>query len=307
MRSIPPLSAVRAFESAARHENFTRAAAELGMTQAAVSYQIRLLEERLGALLFHRSKGRVTLTEAGRKAAPLVSSAFDSLSDAFTAVREDDQGVLSINTAPTFASTWLAARLGSFQVAHPTLAVRLATENRLVDFAAEDVDVAIRIGAGGWAGLAEHFLFRSHVTPICSPSFRDRHALDHPDRLLEVPRLSPQDRWWASWLEQVGVSASEALAAPGVALDTQVMEANAAMAGHGIAMMTPLFWSAEIADGRLAQPFPQLLFPGSSYWLVYPEHKRTSRKIKAFREWLKAELRASAAEATSAVFITPEA
>ena len=277
------------------------------MTQAAVSYQIRLLEERLGALLFHRSKGRVTLTEAGRKAAPLVSSAFDSLSDAFTAVREDDQGVLSINTAPTFASTWLAARLGSFQVAHPTLAVRLATENRLVDFAAEDVDVAIRIGAGGWAGLAEHFLFRSHVTPICSPSFRDRHALDHPDRLLEVPRLSPQDRWWASWLEQVGVSASEALAAPGVALDTQVMEANAAMAGHGIAMMTPLFWSAEIADGRLAQPFPQLLFPGSSYWLVYPEHKRTSRKIKAFREWLKAELRASAAEATSAVFITPEA
>src|SRR4028119_741605 len=119
MRKLPPLSAVKVFEAAARHENFTRAAAELGMTQAAVSYQIRILEERLGVPLFLRSKGRVTLSEAGRRAAPLVSGAFDTLSDAFSALLADDEAVLSISTTQTFAANWLAPRIGGFQIERP--------------------------------------------------------------------------------------------------------------------------------------------------------------------------------------------
>ena len=307
MRRLPPLPAVRVFEAAARHENFTRAASELGMTQAAVSYQIRLLEERLGAPLFHRIKGRVALTEAGRKAAPLVSSAFDSLSEAFTAMQLDDQGVLAISTAPTFASTWLAPRLGLFQVSQPALAVRLTTDTRLVDFAADDVDVAVRIGTGKWSGLAAHFLFRSHLTPMCSPDFRDRHALVEPAQILALPRLSPEDRWWEQWLAEAGVAVPDGLSRAGVALDNQVMEANAAMAGHGIALMTPFFWSAEVAAGRLVQPFPHIFFPGQSYWLVYPEHSRTSPKIKAFRQWLLDQVAAGRASGGGAVFQPPEA
>lgn len=291
------------FEAAARHENFTQAAAELGMTQAAVSYQIRLLEERLGMPLFVRSKRRVTLSDAGRKVAPLVSSAFETLSDAFEAVTGEDQGVLGISTAQTFASTWLAPRLGAFQIMQPELAVRLSTDNRLVDFTSEAVDAAVRIGRGPWPGLRRHFLFRSHVTPICSPEFRDRHRLERPEQLLDTPLLSPGDSWWRSWLEQAGVGSPQSMRRGGIQLDNQVMEANAVMAGHGIAMMSPFFWHAELKAGRLVQPFGTLLLPGTSHWLVYPEHKRNQPKIHAFREWLLAELEASRADAPPEIFI----
>jgi LysR family glycine cleavage system transcriptional activator len=145
MRQIPPMAAVKVFEAAARHENFSRAAAELGMTQAGVSYQIRLLEERIGVPLFTRSRGRVKLTDAGRRIAPMVGSAFDTLASAFAELASEGQAVLTISTTQTFASNWIAPRLGSFQVQRPELAVRLTTENRLVDFAGAEVDVAIRM------------------------------------------------------------------------------------------------------------------------------------------------------------------
>ena len=302
MRRVPPLAAVRVFEAAARHENFTQAAAELGMTQAAVSYQIRLLEERLGMPLFVRSKRRVTLSDAGRRVAPIISSAFDSLSDAFEGLVEEDRGVLGISAVQTFAATWLAPRLGAFQIAQPELAVRLSTDNRLVDFASDDVDVAVRIGRGPWPGLRQDFLFRSHVTPICSPAFRDRQRLDRPEQLLDLPLLSPEDSWWRAWLEQAGVAAPRGIRRGGIQLDNQVMEANAVMAGHGIAMMSPLFWRAELQAGRLVQPFATLLLPGTSHWLVYPEHKRNQPKIRAFRDWLLAEVAASAADGPAEVF-----
>ena len=140
MRKLPPLAAVRVFEAAARHENFTSAATELGMTQAGVSYQIRLLEERLGLPLFTRDKKRVKLSEAGRRIAPLVGGAFETLANAFAELVTDNESVLSISTMQTFASNWMAPRLGTFQVQHPDLAVRLKTESRLVDFIGEEVD-----------------------------------------------------------------------------------------------------------------------------------------------------------------------
>jgi LysR family glycine cleavage system transcriptional activator len=178
MRRIPPLAAVRVFEAAARHENFTTAAAELSMTQAAVSYQIKLLEERLGVALFRREKRRVALTEAGRRITVKLSQAFDTIDEAFASVRADDETLLTISTSNTFANAWFAWRLGSFQLAHPEMGVRLLASDHIVDFAREDVDVAVRSGHGDgeWPGLVAELLLPVLFTPMCSPSFLAAHG-----------------------------------------------------------------------------------------------------------------------------------
>jgi LysR family glycine cleavage system transcriptional activator len=309
MRKLPPLTAVRVFDAAARHENFTRAAAELGMTQAAVSYQIRVLEERLGVPLFLRSKRRVTLSDAGRRAAPLVGRAFDLIDDAFGALVAEDESVLSISTTQTFASNWIAPRLGRFQVARPELAVRLHTENRVVDFAQEEVDVGIRstLGPARWAGLKAHFLFRLHSTPVCSPEFGRRWPIERHADLLRVPRLSPDDPWWEDWFRAAGLSASEARGATGIRFDTQAMEGQAALAGAGVSMLTPMFWRGELASGRLVQLFPLITFEGPGYWLVYPEHRRNQAKIRAFRDWMLAEVEAMRPTEPAEIFAPPDA
>jgi LysR family glycine cleavage system transcriptional activator len=307
MARLPPLSAVRVFEAAARRQNFTQAAAELGMTQAAVSYQIRLLEERLGVTLFARVKGRVSLTDAGRRIAPLVASAFETLEDAFSGLVADDQGVLSISTAQTVAAMWLAPRLGAFQVAHPDLAVRLGSENRLVDFSTGEHHAAIRVGRGDWPGLRCHFMFRLNFSPICSPEFADRYHLERPEQLLDVPRLSPNDDWWGDWFASEGVVLGDAAPDRGLVMDNQMMEANAAFAGAGIAMMSPMFWRAELASGRLVQPFPRVHITDRGHWLVYPEGRRNQPKIAAFREWLLGQVRLQAATEPAGMFEPPPA
>ncbi|MGZ8286908.1 MAG: LysR substrate-binding domain-containing protein [Allosphingosinicella sp.] len=305
MRQLPPLSSVRVFEAAARHENFTLAAGELGMTQAAVSYQIRLLEERLGLPLFVRSKRRVTLSEAGRRLAPVVSDAFDRLAEGFSGLVDEDESVLAISTAQTFASNWLAARLGGFQIARSELAVRLLTSNAMTDFARDDVDVAVRMGTGPWPGLRQHFLFCLFATPLCTPDFRDRHRLERPEDLLRVPRLNAHDWWWKQWLEVAGVALAEEAPRQGIRLDSQALEGNAALAGHGVGLLTPLYWRAELAAGRLVQPFDLVVVSGPALWLVYPEHKRNRAKIRGFRDWLLAEMVAEAAAGPAEAFTPP--
>ena len=148
MRRLPPMAAVRAFEAAARTENFTAAAAELGMTQAAVSYQVKSLEERLGAPLFVREKGRARLTPLGARLLPSLTSAFDTLEAAFASHRQEDESLLTVTTTHTFANTWLAWRLGGFQMEHMDLAVRMTTSNEIVDLRSGEADVAIRAGNG---------------------------------------------------------------------------------------------------------------------------------------------------------------
>jgi LysR family glycine cleavage system transcriptional activator len=293
------------FYGAARRQNFTQAAAELGMTQAAVSYQIRLLEGRLGVPLFARIKGRVSLTDAGRRIAPLVASAFETLDDAFSGLVADDQGLLSISTAQTIATTWLAPRLGDFQVRHPDLAVRLSSENRLVDFSTGEFHAAIRVGRGDWPGLRAHFLFRLNFSPICSAEFAARHRLTRPEQLLDVQRLSPGDDWWRDWLAEEGVELHGAANDPGLVLDNQMMEANAAFAGAGIAMMTPMFWRAELASGRLVQPFARIQVTDRSHWLAYPEGRRNQPKIAAFRDWLIGEAAKEAEQGPAEIFTPP--
>ena len=297
MRRLPPLAAIRAFEAAARTENFTAAAAELGMTQAAVSYQVKSLEERLGAPLFVREKGRARLTPLGQRLLPALSSAFDAIEAAFASHREEDESLLTITTTHTFANTWLAWRLGAFQMAHPDLAVRMTTSNELCDLRGGDADVAIRAGNGGWEGLEEHRLFASAFTPMASPDCiaeieRKLGRALEPRDIPQQKRINPTDQWWQQWFSDNGVPADESvLRQAGIRLENQANEGHAAMAGLGFALLTPLLWKGDVAAGRLCAPFSERVSTrGWAYWLVYPKERRSVPKVKRFREWLVAEM-----------------
>ena len=290
MRRLPPLAAIRAFEAAARTENFTAAAAELGMTQAAVSYQVKSLEERLGAPLFIREKGRARLTPLGARLLPALSGAFDAIEAAFASHREEDESLLTITTTHTFANTWLAWRLGAFQMEHTDLAVRMTTSNEVCDLRAGDADVAIRAGGGGWEGLEHHHLFDSAFTPMASPECISE-TRDMPDQNL----INPGDDWWQQWFSDNGVPADEAiLKRPGIRLENQANEGHASMAGQGFALLTPLLWKGDVAAGRLTVPFPDRISARNwSYWLVYPSDRRLTAKVKRFKEWLLPEIKRS--------------
>ncbi len=291
MSRIPPLAAVRTFEAAGRLQNFSRAAEELGMTQAAVSYQVRQLEDRLGRALFVREKGRVHLSETGQRLLPAISGAFAAMGEAFASLDSDEAEVLTINAATSFGGTWLSARIGSFQLQYPDLAVRMAMSNDLIDFDASNVDVAIRIGGGVWPGLRADFLMRQYLAPIASPAFIAEHGIKEPADLLRVQRLAPNDSWWADWFAAAGVDTPPAPSRRGIELDSQLQEASAVQAGFGVAMMTPLYWQADLASGRMVQPFETLYVSASSgMWLVHRDNRVGVRKIERFREWLYAEI-----------------
>jgi LysR family glycine cleavage system transcriptional activator len=297
MRRLPPLAAIRAFEAAARTENFTAAAAELGMTQAAVSYQVKGLEERLGAPLFVREKGRVRLTPLGVRLLPALSSAFDTIEAAFATHREEDESLLTITTTHTFANTWLAWRLGGFQVDHPELAVRMTTSNELIDLRSGEADVAIRGGRGDWEGLEHHELFKSSFTPMASPACIEEAERKlgrklEPNDLSTQHLINPSDDWWHQWFSDNGVAADDGVfARPGVRLDSQADEGHAAMAGQGFALLTPILWKGDVASGRLKVLFPERVSTRAwAYWLVYPRERRMVPKVKRFREWLLSEM-----------------
>lgn len=297
------MAAVRAFEAAARTENFTAAAAELGMTQAAVSYQVKSLEERLGAPLFVRERGRARLTPLGARLLPALSGAFDAIEAAFASHREEDESLLTITTTHTFANTWLAWRLGAFQMEHPDLAVRMTTSNELCDLRGGDADIAIRGGSGGWEGLEEQKLFDSAFTPMASPECLEavERKLGRPIQPNDLPdqnRINPSDDWWQQWFADNGVPADESmLRRAGIRLENQANEGHAAMAGQGFALLTPLLWKGDVAAGRLCILFPERIsVRGWSYWLAYPKERHMVPKVKRFREWLLAEMRLAVAE-----------
>ncbi|AZO78122.1 MULTISPECIES: LysR family transcriptional regulator [unclassified Bosea (in: a-proteobacteria)] len=288
---LPPLSAVRAFEAAARHGSFTRAAVELGMTQAAVSYQIKLLEERLGLPLFQRQARRVVLTEAGDRLASSVMDSFDGLRAAFAAVTQTAEGVLSIQALPTIASNWLVPRLGLFQCENPGLAVRMVTQVGPHDPQRDDCDVAIHRGGGQWPGLEAHWLMKSEFTPLCGPNlFRDLGRPPQPSDLLGVNRIGKTEAW-DRWFAAAGVNSEATSVEPRFDLAVQQLEVTAALASNGAAMCSPIFFRRELCEGLLIQPFDLMLAGGHDYWLTYPVRRRTARKISLFRDWLLEQAR----------------
>nr|WP_295889180.1 LysR substrate-binding domain-containing protein [uncultured Devosia sp.] len=286
MSALPPLTAVRAFEAVARHLSFTKAAEELGMTQAAVSYQIRILEERVGAPLFLRRPRQIALSETGARLAPDVANAFNLLRNAFAESRGQVDGMLTISSVPTFASHWLAANIGLFQLANQEMAVRVEASPHLVDFGTEEFDVAIRATSRLQDGLVWHLLLKAEFAPMLSPRLVEQYQVREPADLLRVPQITPDDPWLYAWLALAGVSVPPTPDRPFSRLGSQNLEAAAAIAGRGVAMVTPAFYVDDVASGRLAQPFDIVGWDGHGYYLVYPEARRNSPKIKAFRDWV---------------------
>jgi LysR family glycine cleavage system transcriptional activator len=299
---LPPMSAVRVFEAAARHQSFTRAAEELGMTQAAVSYQIKILEDRIGAPLFVRLPRQVTLTAKGRQLAPAVTEAFEALRTAFAGIEATAQTVLSISTLTTFAANWLVPRLGRFQQLHPNIAVQINISGQVVDFGQSDFDLGIRSGEGNWPGLEAHLLFPNLFTPVCSPELIRGVTLKEPSDILKFPIISPNDPWWQDWFAAAGVQDFDPSQRPDNYLGAQQFEGMAAMTGQGFALINPYFFPGDLAAGRLVRPFDLLATSERGYWLVYPKARRRSPKIEAFRDWVLSEV---AGDAEKTLALTP--
>ncbi len=288
-----PLASIRVFEAAARLKSFTRAAEELGMTQAAVSWQIKALEGRLGQSLFRRLPREVAPTESGERLSRAATEAMVLLRRAISDLTEADEAVLSITTLATLATQWLAPRLGTFQVANPDLAVRLDTAPYLVDLARENFDVGLRSGSGEWPGLESVRLMPSIFTPLCSPAMAEQLGLKAPADLLEAPRIG-MEKEWAAWFARAGV-ASTARPASRLTADYQALEVAAALGDQGVALASPILFAREIAKGLLVQPFPQTVELSGGYWLVWPHDRRRARKIVRFRDWLTATAEADPA------------
>jgi LysR family glycine cleavage system transcriptional activator len=302
---LPPLAAVRAFEAAARLLNFTEAARELGMTQAAVSYQIKSLEERVGTALFERIGRRIELTPQGQALAPVIMRAFDEMRSGFAALSADNAAVLTVSCSNSFAHLWLAPRIGRFQMRQPGLAVRIHASNTLIDLVRDRVDVAVRGSAtSSWPGLDAEVLMPTRIAPMCSPAFIERAGpFDVPADLLKAVRLSPEDYWWNEWFTAMGVDEMSVSGPPPLVLDSQQMEGRAAIAGQGIAILSPFFWRAEIEAGLLVEPIPSQILETRTYRVVYPHANRNLPKVKAFRDWIREEMAAERASDPHGRFI----
>ena len=289
--NLPPLTAIKVFEAAARRKSFTRAAEEIGMTQAAVSYQIKVLEERVGSPLFLRHARGVELTDTGAWFSRRASEALDILRDAYAEARGQGEETLVMSVIPTFAANFLAQRLGRFQLANPSIAVRVEMNTSLIDFAAEEADIGIRAGLGNWPGLKHHKLIPARFTPMLSPELAESIGGVHePSDLLKLPVIEPNDPGWALWFKMAGIPDAEFTRHSNVRFDSQVLEANAAIAGLGVGILMPVFYREALAQKQLIMPFDLICDEGKSYWLVYPESRRNSPKIKAFRNWILDEL-----------------
>ncbi len=284
-----PLNAIRVFEAAARLKSFTRAAEELGISQAAVSWQVKALERRLDQALFLRLPREVALTGSGERLSHAATQAMTILRTALTDLSETEEGVLAITSFTTVANQWLAPRIGSFQLQHPQIAVRLDTSARLVDLARENVDVALRSGSGNWPGLATDYLFPNIHTPVCTPAMRERlGGLTRPEDLLSAPLIGVPEEWEV-WFAAAGVGPRrENAAPPRLTGDSQTLEVASAIGGQGIALACPFFFAGDIAAGRIVTPFDIYAHYDDGYWLAYPADRARAPKIRAFRDWLLA-------------------
>src|SRR6476659_617514 len=287
---LPSLNGLRAFEAAARHLSFTMAAAELNVTQTAISHQIRRLEEELGIRLFVRQNRALALTPEARDYLPGVRAAFNDLRLATDRLlRKDDDKVLTVSTLASLAAKWLLPRLTDFQEQHPGIDVRITTSTSLVDFQRDNVDAAIRYGRGQWPGLRADWLMADELFPVCSPSLlRGDKPLRCPEdlkshMLLHTSNANSDD--WRLWLTAAGLPADIARQ-PGITFDMIFMTIQAAIDGIGVAMGRTSYVRDDIAKGRLVVPFKIALPADAGFYLVSPQGRRDPPKLAAFREWL---------------------
>jgi LysR family transcriptional regulator, glycine cleavage system transcriptional activator len=289
-RRLPSLNALKAFEASARHESFTKAAGELCVTQGAVSHQVKALEAELGLRLFQRERQRLVITEAGRSYLEVVRDAFDRIA-AGTEVLLQRQtgGVLTVSTSPDFAAKWLVYRLGRFAEAHPEIDLRVSATLHHVDFAREDVDLAVRHGDGNWPGLDVTRLCTEQLFPVCSPKLvSGKRRITTPSDVLKFPLLHlDQRKDWAKWLEAAGVADAEVSRGP--VMNRASMVIDAAVDGQGIALARTTLAAWDLLNRRLVRPFAASLRLSKAYWIICPKATAALPKITIFREWLLTE------------------
>jgi LysR family glycine cleavage system transcriptional activator len=287
---LPPLNALKAFEAAARHESFTRAAEELCVTQGAVSHQVKALEAELAVKLFNRERQRLLITEAGRDYLTVIRDALDRIAAGTERLlQRQNAGVLTVSTSPDFAAKWLVHRLGHFAEAQTGIDLRVSAVMHHVDFAREEVDLAVRHGDGNWPGLDAVKLCAEELFAICSPKLLSgRRRLERPADLLKFPLLHLDSRNdWTNWLQAAGID--DAAAVHGPVLNRASMIIDAAINGQGVALARTTLAAWDVINGRLVRPFAESLRLAKTYWVVCPKATAALPKIVTFRDWLLAE------------------
>ena len=305
-RRIAPLNALRAFEAAARHLSFTKAAEELHVTPAAISHQIKALEEHCGAPLFRRLTRSLLLTDQGQAALPVLREGFDMLAAASLQLsRARDDNVLTVSAAPSIAGKWLVSRLERFRQRHPDIDVRLDATNRVTDFDRDGVDLVIRYGGGNYPGLHVESLLSTSVFPVCSPELLENGPpLNVPDdlvhhTLLHVDWTSQNATWpsWRMWLLAAGVKGVDVERGPRFNDAGLVMQT--AIAGQGVALATDVLAIDDLAAGRVVRLFEICVPVDFGYHIVIPRERAKIPKVAAFTAWLQEEAALMAGEPVS--------
>ncbi len=296
-RRLLPLNALRAFEAAARHLSISKAADELNVTPAAVSHQVKALEDTLGLSLFRRLNRALMLTDAGQLLLPGLRDGFDALARAVTRIEaEQDHATVTVSTGPSIAAQWLVPRLDRFRRACPDIDLRIDATDRVVDFAREEADVAIRYGTGDYPGLRTELLFTDEIVPVCSvklckgpPPLRQPGDLkDHT--LLHVEWGTHKDSAtnWHMWLLAAGVTDVDANRGPRFSQES--MAVQAAIEGHGVALIGSRLIADDLAVGRLVRPFDLSLPSAFATYVVIPESAISRPKVAAFFDWILQEV-----------------
>lgn len=287
VRPFLPLNALRAFEASARHLSFTRAAIELRVTQAAVSHQVKLLEQRLNVELFRRLPRGLMITAEGEALLPVLKESFDRMADTLERFEGGQlREVVNVGAVGTFAVGWLLPRLASFRQKHPFVELRLSTNNNRVDIAAEGLDYAIRFGDGAWHGIDAVSLFEAPLTALCIPEIA--RTLRAPEDVTRQTLLrSYRADEWQGWCDAAGIPVP-APTTRTIVFDSSLAMMEAALQGAGIALSPPLMFQRHLRDGTIRQPFDIYTSHGS-YWLTNLKSRPASAAMTAFRDWLVGE------------------
>jgi LysR family glycine cleavage system transcriptional activator len=290
LRRLPNLAALRAFEAAARHENFSRAAEEIHVTHGAISHQVRALEEELGVSLFVRYGKRIAITLEGEHFAETIRRALTEIAvaaDAFKAGAR--QKKLTITALPSFAARWLSPRLGHFIEQHPDLEVMLQSSGHLTDFVRESVDIGIRFGRGNYPGLATEKLMDDYYYPVASPRFNSGRLPRTPEKLAQSTLLRCEGEPWEPWFRAAGLDLPEP--SGGLVFQDSSMLVRAAAEGHGIALARHAIALTELASGELVRVSDIAIECPNSYYVVCPPSALQKPPVRAFRDWLFDEVR----------------
>ncbi|MDF3933126.1 LysR substrate-binding domain-containing protein [Pseudomonas citronellolis] len=291
-RKIPTTAALVSFESAARHESFTKAAEELSLTQSAICRQIAGLEEFLGVELFRRSRRGVKLTEAGLGYSRRIAVRLDAVErDTLAVMGQQGGGSIELAVVPTFATQWLLPRLKAFKGLYPEVTVNLTNRTRPFLFADTDFDCALYFGEGAWSGTAKHFLMRENPVPVCSPELLEGRASLSAEEIAGLPLMQQTTRpyAWRQWFGSLGMSVAHDMG--GTRYELFSMLAQAAMLGMGVALIPPMLIQRELAEGRLIVAMQHAYLSENAYYLMIPERKVESVIVRAFRDWLLEQAR----------------